>query len=314
MNFVYLLLGAALLFYGGETLVNHASKLGRSYGLSPLVVGLTIVAFGTSAPELATSLAAVFRDAPAIALGNVVGSNVANLGLILGLTALVFPPIVARSFLRRDGAFMMFSSLLIPLIAFNGSIGRLEGAVLFALLLGYLFFLLRIKAEPEVEEEFAREFGEGTARIWAAWLGVGFGIALLVGGAHFTVEGAVGLAQQFGVPERVIGLTLVALGTSLPELATSVSASLRREGDIVLGNVVGSNVFNVLAVLGCTAMARPIGVDWADIRLDVLLMLGVSLVTLFFLRTARRMNRREGAALLLMYVGYIAWLAPQRIG
>ena len=308
MSLLLFALGLVLLYFGGELLVDNAAGLGRRFGLSPLVVGLTIVAFGTSSPELATSMLAVFRNASDLAVGNIVGSNVANLGLVLGVTGLINPVRTKARFLHRDGGFMLFSSALLLWVGADGVVARFEGAVLFVLLVGYLAALFRTRTELEVEQEFSQEYGEPAARTWLAVLGVAAGVALLAGGAELLVRSAIAIAKTLGVSERVIGLTMVALGTSLPELATSIIAALKREGDIVVGNLIGSNVFNVLAVLGITASIRPVALDWAAARSDVWVMLAVSALALVALRTRDRLARPEGGILLAVYLGYIGYL------
>lgn len=309
MSFVLILVGIALLYFGGELLVRHASHLAKLFKLSPVVIGLTVVAFGTSAPELAATLTATLRGTPEIAIGNVLGSNIANLGLILAIAGLIFPITTQARFLKRELPFMILVTVLLFLVLMNGVIGRLEGAFLFGLLLAYLIFLLRQGDEPpSVEAEFADAVGEKTAPLWQALLGVLFGLGLLVLGAQALVEGAVTLARAFGVSERVIGLTMVAVGTSLPELASSIVAALKREGGIILGNIVGSNIFNVLAILGIASLVHPIHVPFANVATDVWVVLIFSLLVLPFLWTGLRLGRREAAVLLAGYGVYVGFL------
>lgn len=308
MSYLLIALGIALLYVGGELLVRHASRLATAYRVSPLVIGLTVVAFGTSAPELATSLLAAVRGSAEIALGNVIGSNSANIGLILGLTALIYPLTTQARFVRREVPFMIGVGVLLVVILANGVVGRPEGALLLGLLALYLGVLLRGGERPDVEQAFAQAYGDKAVRPVWAMLGALLGLSLLVGGAQALVEGAVSLARTLGVSERVIGLTLVAVGTSLPELASSLIAALRRESDIVLGNLIGSNIFNVLGILGVTALAAPLALPLAAVRLDLLVMLGFSLLVLPFLATGLRLGRREGAVLLIAYAAYVAVL------
>ncbi len=309
MSWVLLVLGILLLYLGGETLVRNATRLARALGISPLVVGLTVVAFGTSAPELAATVTAALKGAPGVALGNVVGSNIANLGLILGLAALISPLRTTARFLRREVPFMLGVSVLMFGLVQDGMVTRANAAVLLLLLGVYLTYLLREEREPpEVEAEFVEAYGADRVPVWRGLLGVGAGVGLLVLGADALVEGAVALARGFGVSERVIGLTVVAVGTSLPELASALVAALRRESDIVLGNLVGSNVFNVLAILGVTALVRPVPVQTGAVQLDLGVMLGLSVLVWPFLYTGYRLGRREGAALLLAYLGYVILL------
>lgn len=310
MDLLSLVIGIALLFGGGELLVRNASALARVWGLSPMVVGLTIVAFGTSSPELAASLTAALQGSPQIALGNVVGSNSANIALVLALVALVRPPTATASFLRREVPIMVGGAALLVVMLVGGVVGRAEGSLLLLLLVAYLMVLLRPGEEKaEVREAFAQEYG-GAPRVstWNAALLVVLGLALLVGGANLLVIGATSLARGFGLPEMVIGLTLVAVGTSLPELATSLVAAAKRQPDIALGNIVGSNIFNVLGILGATAVTRPLRVPFEVVAIDLWVMLGLSVLLVPFLVSGLRLGRREGAVLLTLYVGYVAYL------
>lgn len=305
-----LAIGIALLFVGGELLVRNASALARVWGLSPMVVGLTIVAFGTSSPELAASITAALQGSPQIALGNVVGSNTANIALVLALVALVRPPTSTASFLRREVPIMVGGATLLVVMLVGGVVGRAEGSLLLLLLVAYLLVLLRPGDEKaEVREAFAAEYGgAGRVSTWKAALLVVLGLAVLVGGANLLVMGATSLARGFGLPEMVIGLTLVAVGTSLPELATSLVAAAKRQPDIALGNIVGSNIFNVLGILGATAVTRPLRVPYETVAIDLWVMLGLSVLLVPFLVTGLRLGRREGAFLLTLYLGYVAYV------
>ena len=250
MAILLLLAGIGLLYVGGELLVDNAIRLAKSFNVSNMVIGLTVVAFGTSCPELAASMTAALSGSPDIAVGNVFGSNVANLGLILGISALILPFRVTVAFLRREVAFMLFATVLVYPMMIGGLLSRLEGLVLFLLLLGFVYVLLR---DPGAQDEHmvpASDLEAKTPRpIWLASLGVLVGVGLLVMGAKSLVSGAVTIATAMGVSERVIGFTMVALGTSLPELAAGLMATLRGHMEIAIGNVVGSNILNVLAVL-----------------------------------------------------------------
>ncbi|HEX9735261.1 MAG TPA: calcium/sodium antiporter [Thermoanaerobaculia bacterium] len=299
-----LFLGVGLLYAGGDLLVDNSIRLAKRFNVSNMVVGLTVVAFGTSCPELAASMAAALSGSPDIAIGNVFGSNVANLGLILGLSALILPFTVTAAFLRREVAFMVFATLLVYPLMVGGRLGRLEGLVLFLLLLGFVYVLLR---HPGAEDEHmvaASDLDAKTPRpIWLASLGVLVGVGLLVAGAKALVSGAVTIATAMGVSERVVGFTVVALGTSLPELAASVVAARRGEGDIVMGNLVGSNIFNLLCILGLTALVVPIPVSPASMGVDFGMMLGTAVLLAVFLAWNRRLSRLEGAVLVLVYLG-----------
>ena len=307
MSYLLIFLGVVLLYAGGELLVRNASHLARTFGLSSLVIGLTVVAFGTSAPELATTLLSTLGGSPEVAVGNVIGSNIANIGLILGLTALVYPLQSARAFIRRELPFMIVTGILLFPIFWDGMVARYESAGLLALLLGYLGYQFRRGGAGEGAG--SNSSGERVATpTWRAWLGVALGIGVLVVGAQALVNGAVTVAQGFGVPERVIGLTLVALGTSLPELASSLVAAVRREADIILGNVVGSSIFNSLAILGLTALVYPIRVNYADVQLDLWVMLGLSVFVLPLMLGRYRLGRSGGAVLLTLYAVYMVFL------
>ncbi len=308
MEFLLIPVGVVLLYGGGELLVKGAVHLSRIYGLSPLVVGLTVVAFGTSMPELASSLIAVFRGSADIAIGNVIGSNSANIGLILGTAALIFPIAAKGRFLVRDMSVLAAVSILFPLVLLGNEVTRLQGMLLTSLLVPYLWMLLRERDSEEVEAEFAAEYGLPTSRLGvAAAMAIG-GSILLVAGAAALVDGAAGIARSLGITERVIGISLVALGTSLPELATSVVAAMKREADIALGNVIGSNIFNILAVIGITASIKPFAVDTPAMAVDLIVMMTFTAVLLPFAMSGRRIARGEAVVLLIGYCAYIVHL------
>jgi cation:H+ antiporter len=301
-------IGIAGLYGGGDLLVKHAARLARVVGLSPLVIGLTVVAFGTSAPELAATVVAAVRGVPEIALGNVIGSNIANIGLILGLTALLYPLATRWGFVKRELPFLVVATMAAAAMLLDGRLDRVEGGVLLAGLALFLVVALRgaplPPAHPASEQPPRRPAGATWRELALAMLG----IVVLVAAAQALVSGATGIARGFGVSERVIGLTMVAVGTSLPELASSLVAVLRRETDIILGNVIGSNVFNLLSVLAVAGLVHPIAVDAAQLRLDLAVMLGFTLVAVAMLLTGMRVGRREGAALLLAYAAYVLLL------
>jgi cation:H+ antiporter len=267
-----------------------------------------VVAFGTSAPELAATLAAAFRGAAEIATGNVVGSNIANVGLILGLMALVYPLMTSWAFIRREVPFMVLATVLALALFADGRLGALEGSVLLAAMAAFL--LLAFRAPGEVATAAVPAVVDGGRR-GSALVPLALaltGIAVLIGGAQALVAGAVSIAQDLGVSQRVIGLTMVAIGTNLPELASSMVAALRRETDLILGNIVGSNVFNLLFVLGLAALVHPFEVDVVALRIDLIVMTGFSLVLVPMVITGLRVGRAEGAVLLLAYGAYVAFL------
>ncbi len=309
LTFVYLVAGLVLLVVGAESLVKGAGRLAAMVGISPLIIGLTIVAYGTSAPEMFVSLQSSLRGQADIALGNVVGSNIFNVLLILGLSALFAPLVVSQQLIRLDVPIMVGVSVLMLLLGLNGNVSRGEGVLLIMLAFGYTAFLIyqsRKESNPEVQDEYAREYSYQKTRSPKQWVvNLGFiaaGLALLAIGSQWLVESSVAIAQFFGLSELIIGLTIVAAGTSLPELATSVIATLRGERDIAVGNVVGSNIFNILAVLGVAATYSPDGVFVATsaLNFDIPVMVAVAVACLPIFFTGNVINRWEG----LMFVGY----------
>ena len=309
MNSLLLLAGVALLYLGGEGLVRGGVGLGQRLGMSPLVIGLTIVSSGTSSPELAASLAAVLAGSPAIAVGNVIGSNIANLSLVLGTTALVWPLSGSARFLGRDTAVMVAASLGLFALMRNDLVSRGEGALLLVVLAVYIYVLLtRSKEAKDVTEEFETAMLSTRRSLWRSLAMVLADTGLLILGAKLLVTGAVGVAHSLGVSERVIGLSMVAFGTSLPELATSLVAAMRHQSDIVFGNLIGSNIFNILLILGGTAVVQPLTAPWAALRIDLLVMLAIAVLAPILLVSGQRISRWEGGLLLLGYVGYVALL------
>lgn len=306
LSLVLVIIGIFLLYQGGEMLVDNSIKLARNFGVSSLVIGLTVVAFATSAPELATTLSAAFRGSPEMAIANVLGSNIANLGLILGVSALIVPLTVSVRFIRREVAFMVFVTILIyPLMATRFYLGRLEGLFLVA--------MLGIFIATQLRETTSSEEGDPTPTVEHVpakrlLIFIALGVGLLVGGAQALVYGASHIASAMGVTDRVIGATLVALGTSLPELAAAIVAVRRNEGDLVLGNIIGSNIFNLLCILGLTATIHPIQVPAKALAVDFWVVLGISLLLLAALATHRRLVRAEGAVLLAVYLAYTGFL------
>ncbi|MGQ9813874.1 MAG: calcium/sodium antiporter [Candidatus Roseilinea sp.] len=316
MTLVLFLVGLVLLIVGAEALVRGASRLAAAVGISPLVIGLTVVAFGTSAPELAVSVASSLSGQADLAVGNVVGSNIFNILLILGLSALVAPLIVSQQLVRLDVPLMIGASALVFLFALDGSVGRLEGVVLFAGVVTYTAFLImqsRKESSKAVRQEYEQEYGAVSRAPAPVALSVVFmaaGLVMLVVGSRWLVDGAVGIARALGVDEVVIGLTIVAGGTSLPEVATSVMASIRGERDIAVGNAVGSNIFNLLSVLGLTAIVAPSGVAVSSsvlvFDMPVMLVVAIACLPIFF--TGYKITRWEGLVFLGYYVAYTLYL------
>ena len=323
MTFVYLIAGLVLLVAGAEVLVRGAAKLAAQFGIPPLVIGLTVVAFGTSAPETAVSVQAAFNGSGDLAIGNVIGSNIANVLLILGLTALVAPLIVSRQLIRLDVPIMIGASLVTYALAWDGSLSRLDGALLFAAVVAYTLFLVissRREKAAEADDEFAKEFGlDEPAKPYAGLINAGLviaGLVLLVLGSNFLVEGAVELARALGLSELVIGLTVIAIGTSLPELATSILAAIRGERDIAVGNIVGSNIFNLLCVLGLASLVSPqaIAVSANALAFDFPVMIAVAVACLPIFFAGYTINRWEGLLFIAYYIAYTPYLVMSSTG
>jgi cation:H+ antiporter len=315
------LVGFVLLYFGAEWLVKGSSSLARSLGVTPIVIGLTVVAFGTSAPELVVSLISSIKGKSMIAVGNVVGSNICNIALVLGLSALFNPIKSDPSVIRRDIPVMLGISLYLLVLTLNSKLGRIEGATLFAGIIAYTFINYYLaKKETQVTadadmtvaiESELEEIGYIASRPKQILLVV-IGIIGVVGGAQIVVENAVLIMKILGVSEKFIGLTIVAFGTSLPELATSVVAAMRGEMDISIGNLVGSNVFNIMSVLGVASLVRPIpipgGFFESGLWIDYLVMLFTSFLPWLLMRRTYTVDRKGGALLLACYVGYLAYL------
>jgi cation:H+ antiporter len=321
---VSLLAGLVLLVVGGELLVRGSVAVARRLGVSPLVIGLTLVAFGTSTPELVTSVQAALRGSPGIAYGNIVGSNIANILLIVGVAALITPILVASRALRRDGAVMVAVAAVFAAVALAMPMGRPVGLVFVAALAAYIYLAFRQERTAVPEHGAVYDKAQATqgadpgldpgrpvaAPVWRSLLTAVAGLAVVVGGGYLLVTGAVALARSFGISETVIGLTIVAVGTSMPELVTSVMAALRRETDVAFGNIVGSNIYNILGIGGVTALIAPTPVPVEIARFDNPIMIGVSLVLVALAWTGGVISRREGALLLAGYIAYVWLLWP----
>jgi cation:H+ antiporter len=312
---VALVAGLGALSIGAEMLVRGAAQLAARLGLSPLIIGLTVVAFGTSAPELAVGVQSSWSGQTDIAIGNVVGSNIFNVLFVLGVSALVAPLVVAQQLVWLDVPLMIGVSLLVLAMGADGTLSRLEGLLLCAGMVVYIVVSLRVsRRESEtVKEEYGAVFGTQSARAKQVLFDlvlVGAGLAALIVGSHWLVTGAVGLARWLGISELVIGLTIVAGGTSLPEVATSVVASFRGQRDIAVGNVVGSNIFNLLAVLGVSAVVAPAGlpVSAAVLGFDLPVMLAAAVACLPIFFTGHEISRWEGGLFFAYYLAYIAYL------
>jgi cation:H+ antiporter len=310
MTFLLFLAGLALLVVGAELLVRGASSLARRFGITPLVIGLTVVAMGTSAPEVAVSVRSALAGQADIALGNVVGSNIFNVLFILGLSALITPLLVTRKLVWLEVPIMIGVALLLWLFAYDGHVNRVEAGILFAGLVAYTVFQIWESRREGIEaQELAGEDRPlGGAALSLAFLAGGLG--LLVLGANWLVDAAVAMARAIGVSELVIGLTIVAAGTSAPEVATSIMAALRGERDIAVGNVVGSSIFNILCVLGIAGVVSPsgIGVAPAALAFDIPVMVAVAVACLPIFLTGHTIARWEGALFFFYYVAYTAYL------
>ncbi|MBN8195639.1 calcium/sodium antiporter [Thalassospira povalilytica] len=307
MEYLMLLGGLAGLFFGGEALVRGSVGIARRLSMSSLLIGLTVVGFGTSTPELLVSLDAALRGVPDIALGNVVGSNIANILLIVGVSALVWPIAVSGGTLGRDTAVMLAAAIiLIPIFAL-GDVGRIAGCVMFAGLVTYLLVAYRQSQNQPVNEDAPTDPSVPGGALWVSVLWVVAGLVLLMVGARFLVDGSVTIARSFGVSEAFIGLTIVAVGTSLPELATSLIAALRKQSEIAIGNIVGSNIFNILGILGLTAAISPIPVAARFLSFDLPVMIAVSLLLTVLLRRPS-IGRPVGLVMLVGYGVYV-WAA-----
>jgi cation:H+ antiporter len=313
MDYALAIGGLVLLFLGGESLIRGAVGLARKLDVSPLFTGLVVVGFGTSAPEFVVCLEAALRGQYDITIGNIVGSNIANLMLILGVAALIQPILSRASILRRDGLAMLLASVMLVGLAFLGEVSRSLGVMLLILLFGFIAVCWISErrqsngADSEIEEEI-EDVGKLPGPLWLAAFAVVVGIAALVAGSNMLIEGATGIARAYGISQAVIGVTLVAIGTSLPELAAVIVAAIRNHADVALGNVLGSNVFNVFGMLGLTALIEPLAINRAFLDLDMWVMLGVSALLLVFLTTGNRLNRGESLVLLAGYTAYVVFL------
>jgi cation:H+ antiporter len=312
MTWILLVLGLILLVFGADLLVKGAARLAGNFGVPALVIGLTVVAFGTSAPELAVSVKAAYSGQAELAIANAVGSNIFNVLFILGVSALIFPLVISRQLIRQDVPLMVGASVVLVLMTLNNSIERWEALILVLGLIAYTAFLFYQGRQQgvDVSDGEVEEMLNAKAPVWQNVLLVIVGLALLVLGARWLVQSAVEIATLFGVNEAVIGLTIVAAGTSLPEVVTSVVATVRGERDIAVGNVVGSNIFNILCVLGISGLVSPTpllaGEQMALLDIPVMLGVAVLCVPLFF--AGSTLTRRDGGLFLVLYVVYVWYL------
>jgi cation:H+ antiporter len=302
LTYILFVVGLVALFFGGEYLVRGASGIARTFRLSPMVIGLTIVGFGTSAPEMLVSVQAALAGQPAIAIGNVLGSNIANILLILGVSAVIAPLLIPVRKIWRDLGFMLLATGTIWVMLLDGEVTRIDGLLLFA---GLVAFLLTAFLTGAVEPQ--EEKADATP-VWLSTVQTIGGLVVLVIGARLLVDSATDIARTFGISEAVIGLTIVAVGTSLPELATSVIAAIRKQTEIAVGNIVGSNVFNIFGILGVTALISPIPVEARFVDIDMYWVAGTALGLTVVAAIMGGLPRLAGALLLAGYGAYLAFI------
>lgn len=308
VQLVLFVVGLAVLAVGAELFIRGAVRVARKFGVSPFVIGLTLVGFGTSAPELVVNLSAALQGNPDLAVGNVVGSNIANVGLILGVAALLRTLTAEMRLLKVETPLVLAASIAVWVMAWDGDIGRWDAAILLVMFAAVMVYIaLSAKKEsPEVKEEIGKSIPK-PERMWVSLLFLLLGLGGLIGGAQLMVDAAVHLAESWGMSKSLIGLTIVAVGTSLPELASTVAAAYRGQSDIAVGNVVGSNLFNLLLILGVTSAVSPLPVDEGVKWFDLPVMCGFALLLLLVLVNGLKVYRWEGAVLLLGYIGVTVW-------
>jgi cation:H+ antiporter len=309
LSILLVALGFALLIGGSEFLVRGSSALALRWGLTPFVVGLTVVALGTSSPEFAVSVKAALSADHGVALGNILGSNICNVGLILGLAAIIHPLSVERKLIRQEIPLLLVVSVFFGVVVLNKELSRVEGIIFLTAAIVYLFFIAKQSRKTVIRGNTVKPAALPLTvlPLWKCAVFIAGGLVLLVIGSRFLVHGAVAIAEKAGLPQAVIGLTIVAVGTSLPELATSLVAALKGEVDIAVGNVVGSNIFNILVIGGAAAVINPINAEELHI-LDFAVMIALVLALFPFLRTGFRLSRGEGAVLTAGYAGYVFYL------
>jgi cation:H+ antiporter len=304
MVYVFLVIGLLILLAGGKYLVDGASAVAIRFGLSPGLIGLTVVAFGTSAPELLVSVNAALKGNSDIAIGNVIGSNISNITLVLGISAMLYPISIFRSVLKLDYFATLVSTLLFFFLALNGVINRFEGILLFMLMVALNFYFFKKLSGKELEDSEEEKLLRKRP-LWKVISLLAIGVLGLYYGSDLFVDNAVKISQIFGVSERIIGVTVIAIGTSLPELVTSVIAAIKKETDIAIGNILGSNIMNILSIIGITAMIRPIAVSDVFLNQDFLWMIGFTIILFPILRIKLNISRWEGFLLFLFYGVYI---------
>lgn len=309
LSFVKFVGGLAVLIFAGEALVKGAVGVAKRMQVSSLVIGMTVVSIGTSAPELLVSIQAAVNDLPDIAIGNVIGSNIANIALVLGITVIIFPIAISRSTIRFNWPVMMGASILFYLFILDNILVWWEGIIFVGLLALIIVSMIRTSRKEEKAEKAKLSDGESNKPgLWKMLVFIAVGMAGLVFGADWLLDGAVEIAKAFNVSEHVIGVTIVAFGTSVPELATSAVAAFRKESDISVGNLIGSNLFNILAILGITSIVHEIPVSENVLQSDIFWMLGISLILLPIMLIGKKVGRVSGAILLVSYITYILFV------
>lgn len=308
MSVIILIAGLVLLVFAGDALVRGAVEAAERLHIPPIVIGLTIVAFGTSAPELVVSIEAVLEGAPGLAIGNVVGSNIANSLLVLGLPAIIGPIVLSEAGIRRSYAFMAVMTIVIFVALADLQVSRTDGIILLSLLVTYLLysaFAANGERAKSMEDNGVCSIKEGELSPLKITMLIGFGIIGLGVGGGLTTDGALGVAEMFGLADSAVGLTIVALGTSLPEVAASVSAACRRQTDVIIGNVIGSNIFNILGIVGITSIVAPLGVSQSIVNFDIWVVIAATIVLAPIVFVTRRINRIEGIIMTAAYLIYI---------
>lgn len=311
MNYLMVLTGLMMLIVGGELLIRGAMSAANKLNVSPFLSGLVIVGFGTSMPELIVSVNAILNNSPAVALGNIIGSNIGNIGLIIGTCGLIAPLAFKQSALKRDAIVMLGAVSLLIVVGFSGEFSILSGLVMISALLGYLGFTIykennQKNASQKLHQDEGKELQSKPHKTWLVVLSILFGLVFLMLGAQWFVEGATVIATQLGVSEALIGLTLVAIGTSLPEFTISIMAVLRKHMDVAVGNVVGSNIFNILGILGVSSLISPIPFDGRFVIFDQWALLLITVVLALFLLFGHSISKTKGMFLLFFYVVYVA--------
>jgi cation:H+ antiporter len=304
INSGLILISLILLYYGGEFLVQGSLRLAQTFKVSPFIIGATVIGFGTSTPELAVSLMASLQDSGDLALGNVIGSNIANIGLVLGLTALIAPLTIKKKRYIGESPSLTVASLILVVFAWDNYLGQFEGFIMITLLFLYLFRAFYTKENIEIDSSEDIFFTEQKGKVFQIFL-VLLGIMMLILGANWMVEGATGIARKLGVSEWFIGVSIVALGTSLPELTSSLIAAKKGHGEMAIGNVFGSNIFNILMVIGIASLTHPISID-EEIYIDLIYSMSITCLLLILIRMGYNIKKTDGMILFLCYSSYIA--------